>query len=500
MPEHTTGLPVRPETRQRVDAIVDSITPPAIPDRVVRVAANTLGADDALPDLQRRLDDLAEQGGGRLELEHPTSPDAGVEPLTLRLVGPLHLRSRVELRLGRNLRLMFPFDPAAYAGPDRRGTLLRYEGTFIHAFSPLIRACGVEDVVLSAGPGSGARPTISGDGKRWEDWAMAGQNRQIDAGGPATYQKLKDLNNAAAPMAERTFTGDDDSYLRPTMINLLACRRVRVEGVALHDSPFWVVHPVFSTDLVFRDIAFDCYNLNNDGIDPDACTRVLIERVAFGNGDDNVAVKSGRDREALEGFDATGTELEHVDSPYNDGARWSGGTSEVVVRHCGLLGHHAICVGSEVSGGAHDIYAVDNRAIGDVKLGFFIKSSRLRGGRVHRVVCEAMRLDHAKRGAICINTNYDDLPDAHRPPTIEDIEVVGMRIGSTDEAIVIQGWPDAKIADVLLRDVVIDAADRPTPSLLNVERIVFDGVTIAGQPVTASPDDASTSDSIPAIV
>jgi polygalacturonase len=500
MPEYTTGLPIRATTNQAIDDIVKRIEQPTIPDRQLVIDASELLGSDAQKSLQKAIDELAEKGGGRIELFNPAGSESGIEILTLELKGPIHLRSRIELRLGRNLILKFCFDPSAYAGPSRQGTLLRYEGTFVKAFCPLIRALGCHDVILAASGGTGARPTICGEGERWQAWAMAGQNEQIDTVGQATYQRVKDLNNESAPLRDRVFAGESDSYLRPTLINLLACQRVRIEGVRLMDAPFWVVHPVFSTDLIFRDIEFDSFNLNNDGIDPDSCCRVLIEGIAFGNGDDNIAIKSGRDREAREGFDATGTELEGISSPFNRNGRWTGPTSEVVIRRCGLRGHHAICVGSEVSGGAHDIFAVDNRSIGDVKLGFFIKSSRLRGGNVHRIICEAMQIDHARRGGICINTNYDADMNANFPPTIKDIELVQIHINRTQDAVVIHGWPDAKISSVQLSDIHIAQANEALPNLHNAEAINFERVFIAGKEISSESIPHLKSSTIPAVV
>ena len=43
------------------------------------------------------------------------------------------------------------------------------------------------------------------------------------------------------------------------------------------DSPFWVVHPVYSTNVIVRNINITSPHINNDGVDPESSVDVLIE-------------------------------------------------------------------------------------------------------------------------------------------------------------------------------------------------------------------------------
>ena len=72
-----------------------------------------------------------------------------------------------------------------------------------------------------------------------------------------------------------------------------------------------------------------------------------------------IAIKSGRDRDAREGVLVKGTDLENIDSPFIREGRTQDHSSEIVIRNNFFKGHYAICVGSEISGGASEIYAID---------------------------------------------------------------------------------------------------------------------------------------------
>ena len=91
----------------------------------------------------------------------------------------------------------------------------------------------------------------------------------------------------------------------------------------------------------------------------------------FGNGDDNIAIKAGRDLEA----------------------RTLGRPSRnIVVRNCIFSGYNAIAVGSEMSGGVHDVYVEDCSYAGKVIYGFYLKGNRDRGGAVHDIYARNITL------------------------------------------------------------------------------------------------------------
>jgi polygalacturonase len=42
---------------------------------------------------------------------------------------------------------------------------------------------------------------------------------------------------------------------------------VLIEGVTLVDSPFWVVHPTFCSNVIVRGVTVISPHINNDGVD-----------------------------------------------------------------------------------------------------------------------------------------------------------------------------------------------------------------------------------------
>ncbi|MFW6032849.1 MAG: glycoside hydrolase family 28 protein, partial [Phycisphaeraceae bacterium] len=454
------------------------------------------GTADFRPLVQQLLDEAAEAGGGRVVIP---SPEGAAEPVTYRLRGPLHVGSRTELRLGRNVRLFFEYHPESYL-PGGEPVLTRYEGTMIYTHSPLIRAVGASDVVIRGEAGDGPLPIIDGDGEKWMNACFEGQDAAEARGDEPTYQMLKRINNEGMPVAERVFTDPNNGLLRPTMISPLCCDRVLVEDVALHQGPFWMVHPVWSTNLTFRRIRFNAHVINNDGIDPESCRDVLIEDVEFDNADDNVAVKAGRDREGREGFDPRGTELEGVDSPFNQGGRLLGPNENVVMRGCVLKGHHAICIGSEMSSGSRNFFALDNVCHESVKLAVYLKGSRLRGGWIEDTYVEGLKIRNAIRGAICLNANYDVAPEAKFPPKFRHTVIRDVEIEHAATGIRVHGWSDAACEDVLIENVRIASCDADPLDVQQAENVVLRNVEIADESYDGEYEHHSEEDRVPQII
>src|SRR6185295_8502175 len=94
------------------------------------------------------------------------------------------------------------------------------------------------------------------------------------------------------PVERRVFGAGH--YLRPTFIEPYRSRNVLIEGVTVRNAPFWVIHPVLSTNVTVRGVTVVSHGPNNDGCDPESSTDVLIEDTTFDTGDDCIAIKSGR--------------------------------------------------------------------------------------------------------------------------------------------------------------------------------------------------------------
>ena len=124
---------------------------------------------------------------------------------------------------------------------------------------------------------------------------------------------------------------------RPNFIQPYRCKNVLIDGVTIVNSPMWELHPVLCTNVTVRDVTINSHGPNNDGCDPESCRDVLIEDCTFDTGDDCIAIKSGRN---------------------DDGRRVNVPIENVVIRNCVMKdGHGGVVIGSEISGGARNVFA-----------------------------------------------------------------------------------------------------------------------------------------------
>ncbi|MFP4145486.1 MAG: glycoside hydrolase family 28 protein [Phycisphaeraceae bacterium] len=463
--------------------ILEHIEEPEIPGNRVDLIAfsghepDAEGTHNFHGDIREAISLLGEIGGGSLHLPYPEGAEGEV---VYRVKGPIELASHVALRLDRGIRLYFEFDPASYR-PGGKGVLTSYEGTTLYTHSPLIRAFNVENIAIAGNSGEGPLPIIDGDGKRWREWEVAGNREragQQDAP-KASYMQAKVVNNEDLPIRDRRF---DTEFLRPHLVQFFLSKRVLMEDVKLVNSPFWTVHPRFSENLTFRGLEFRALQANNDGIDPDSSRYVLIEDVDFWNGDDNVAVKAGRDVEGRKGAIIAGTEIEGVESPYIHDGRIGGPSEHILVRNCTFRGHYAICIGSEMSGDVHHLYALDNVAHHPVNMGFYIKGGRNRGGTASHVYIKNMDLVQTNKEAIRLIPNYDNDLESPWPSKFTEIYIENMSVEKAARGIRIYGWYDQPITNVLLRDVEVEEIEAGEHfEYDNVQNIVLEDVELEGE-------------------
>ena len=358
-----------PHWYDEAHAVVSSIKKPRIPDRDRRL---TPVSGDARKLIQDQIDDLSRQGGGRLAL------GAG----SWRSVGPINLRSGVELHFERECSLAFSGDREHYLPLVRT----RWEGTDLYGYSPCIYAYQVSDVALT-GHGS-----LSWErGGDIEGWRF----EQTEA-----QKKLRAMGASGEPLDKRVF--GKGSFLRPSFIQFFESERILIEGISVGTTPFWAVHLLYSSDITVRGISVTSDRVNNDGVDVDSSRRVLIENSTFNTGDDCIAIKSGRDL---------------------DGRMVAKPSEYIVIRDCNMAygGSAGIAIGSEMSGGVRRVY-IFRCNMGRVGIGVNIKSNLDRGGFVEHVRVWGVRARECKQPSQ-ITTSYHGYMGGSFPPRIEDIEL-----------------------------------------------------------------------------
>lgn len=108
-------------------------------------------------------------------------------------------------------------------------------------------------------------------------------------------QLSREMNHKEVPVAERNF--GEGYWLRPHLVQFFDCKNITIEDVFITNAPFWCIHLLKSENIICRGIRYDAKLVNNDGIDPEYTRNLLIENIEFNNGDDNVAIKCGRDND-----------------------------------------------------------------------------------------------------------------------------------------------------------------------------------------------------------
>lgn len=428
---HENRVRMKNDPWLKADRIVDQILLPSIPEKVFSLSEYG-GKGDGIFDNKAAFDQViracAEAGGGKVL----------VEPGTYLVNGPLHLKSNMNLHLAKGAKLLFGSDPIDYLPV----VLTSWEGTRCYNYSPFIYGFHVKNVAIT---GEGE---IDGDGLQpWNTWKhLQDQDKQ----------RIRKMNNSDAPLDQRIF--GEGHFLRPHLIQFYESENILVEDVKISDSPFWCLHFVFSKNITVRGISYDAYNYNNDGIDPESSENVLIENVRFGNGDDNIAIKAGRDLEAR-----------------NLGRA----SKNIVVRNCLFNGYNAIAVGSEMSGGVHDVYVEDCSFGGKVIYGFYLKGNRDRGGAVHDIYARNIQFD-TTRAAIIIDSNYKNQGSCC-PPLFKNIFIENISAThASDYGIFLKGSPQMHLDSIFIRDVSIGTAGKALDSSYT-DFVLLEGVVINGK-------------------
>lgn len=393
--------------------------------------------------IQRAVAACAAAGGGTV-----------VFPAGQYLSGSIHLESHLTLRLEPGAELRYSGDPA-----DSPLVPIRWEGTNVWAHGPLLYANGKEDIAIEG------RGTIDGQGENW--WWRAGKGPgQADRNRPAREAWLKLLAEIEA--GRRTTAADfavAAGYLRPPLIELYGCRNVLVDGVTVTDSPFWMLHPVYSEHVVVRGVSFLSWGPNGDGIDVDSCRDVRISDCFFSTGDDCIVLKSGRDA---------------------DGRRVNRPTEFVTISNCVMYqGHGGVAIGSETAGGVRDVVA-SNIVTSGTRYGIRIKSMRGRGGRVENVRCDNFVIENAPEVGIEVTTRYGPTspePLSERTPVFRHFAFSHITISNARQAVNLVGLPEKAISDLRFDDVTATARTGLVGRYL--DGLVLDDVTV--RPASGEP-------------
>ena len=274
----------------------------------------------------------------------------------------------------------------------------------------------------------------------------------------AGYLKGDSLAHMNVPQNVRS---EDDwlsirRFLRPVLVSFVGCKNVLLKDVIFQNSPAWNIHPLMCENVIIDNVLArnPAYAQNGDGLDLESCKNALIVNSTFDAGDDGICIKSGKDA---------------------DGRRRAMPCQNVVVDGCTVFqGHGGFVVGSEMSGGVHNILVQNCQFLGtDVGLRF--KSCRGRGGLVDNIFIRNISMFDIQADAIIFNLYYggksviemqrdgdmanntDMQPVDETTPEFRDIHIENVVCRNANRALFFNGLPEKPIENIYLKNISISA-------------------------------------------
>ena len=409
--------------------ILSRIVPPTFPDRdfvVTNYGAVGDGVTDCNPAFKKAIAACTKAGGGRVV----------VPKGTFLTNGPIHLDNNVNFHVTKDAKIMFGTNFDDYLPHVR----VRWEGTECYSYSPLVYAYQKTNIALT-GKGS-----LNGQAENsWAMWPLKLKPRTT------TNEELRELNHKDVPVE------DIKVYGKPTFFEPFECTNVLIEDVTILDYPFWCVHPTFCTNVTIRGLVLDSHNSNNDGLDPDSCTDVLMEDCWLDQSDDCVAIKAGRDNSA-----------------------WRRGRpcENIVIRNM-PSNFEGVAIGSECSGGVRNVFVYNcDYESGNI---LYCKSNLDRGGFIKDIYVKDLNVGKAR--ILRLRNNYHGYRGGNFPTEFRNINIENVHIKQgDDETISCQGVESALVYDVFIKDVTIDMLEKgPIMHLRHAENVVLTNVSIAGE-------------------
>jgi polygalacturonase len=422
-------------------------------------------------------------------------------PQGLWLTGPLMMKSNVNLHVSRAALLQFTDDKNQYKLVEGN-----YEGHAAVRNESPISGTGLSNIAIT---GEGI---IDGHGEVWRaiskdrlteaEWKkLVASGGVVSENGKSWYPSESYAKGLKTPSAgiignEKTIKDNEPfkDFFRPNMLVLTNCKKVLLQGVTLQNSPAWDIHTLLCEDLTVQNVRVrNAWNAQNgDGIDVESCRNVLIENSTFDAGDDGICIKSGRDEE---------------------GRKRGKPTENVVVRNNVVYrAHGGFVIGSEMSGGARNIFVSDCTFIG-TDIGLRFKTTRGRGGVVENIFIKNISMEDIVHEAILFDMYYggkspgeaDDVNDqaivpvTEATPSFRKFYVDNVVCNGAEKALMIRGLPEMGIKDIhienstfktvkgadvieaqdiSLRNVHFDSKETtPLINILNSNAVTFDHVT-----------------------
>lgn len=358
------------EAWSKLPEILKGITAPVFPAKTYNVldfGAKPDGIFDNTIAIKKAIQKCSSKGGGIV-----------LVPAGKFFTGPIHLESNVNFHLAEGAEILFSTDPSVYPIVHTS-----FEGTELMNYSPLIYAFNKKNIAVTG------KGTLNGQStnENWWPWCSSPRYgwKKDTPNQKADVSKLMEMADNGIPVAERVF--GKGHYLRPNFIEFFECTNAMIEGVQIVNTPFWVIHPIKSVNVIVDGVTIKSHGPNNDGCDPEYSKNVWIKNTTFDTGDDCIAIKSGRD---------------------SDGRRVAIKSENIIVQDCKMYdGHGGVTIGSEISAGVRNVY-VENCLMDSPELdrAIRIKSNSRRGGLIENVFVRNIKVGEVKESVLGIDLHY----------------------------------------------------------------------------------------------
>jgi len=396
------------------------------------ITLNTKSINDAINDCNAK-------GGGVVLI-----------PQGLWMTGPIVLKSNVNLHIVNSALVQFTDDKSQY-----QLVLGYFEGHPSPRNQSPISGTDLTNIAIT---GEGI---IDGHGEVWRniakesliesDWKkLVASGGVVSENGKEWYPSVGFVKGEKTKDATKVQPGktladyqDMKDFFRPNMVVLNNCKKILLQNTTFRNSPAWCLHILCCVDLTVKGARVrNNWNAHNgDAIDVESCKNILIEGSTFDAGDDGICVKSGRDE---------------------DGRKRGMPTENMVVRDCIVYrAHGGFVIGSEMSGGARNIFVYNCTFIG-TDIGLRFKTTRGRGGIVEKIFIKDISMKDIVHEAILFDMYYmvksdkkETLPVNEGTPQFRDFYVSNIVCDGAEKAIMVRGLPEMSIKGIHLENMTL---------------------------------------------
>ncbi|MGG9972070.1 glycosyl hydrolase family 28 protein [Ferruginibacter sp. SUN002] len=418
------------------------------------------------------IDSCAANGGGTVLI-----------PRGAWLTGPIVMKSNIDLHLADGALVIFTPDFNQYPL-----VISSFEGVDAARCQAPVTAENLENIAITG------KGIMDGNGYYWRplkkskmsdaEW----KNHLSKYGGVLTEDKktwysstkaLKGLadNNIGKLKGGKQLKDFEDvkDFLRPNMIRIANCKNILLQDVTFENSPAWTTHLMLSDHITLQNLRVKnpWFGTNTDALDLESCTHANVQGCVFDTGDDGICIKSGRDEE---------------------GRKRGRPTADIIVNNCVVYhSHGGFVIGSEMSGGANNIYVSNTNFIGS-DIGLRFKTTRGRGGVVENIYVNNVNMLDIPGEAILFDMYYaaqDPINtggEKREPPKVEfkavdestpifrNFYFRNITCNGAAKGIFVRGIPEMHVKNVWMENLLLQAnegVDIQEASNININNLVM---------------------------